>query len=125
MNLKQINLKQVLPIVIILGLFGGGLLIVGTLLFTKARWLILIYSLVMVSAMLALKFNKNIEINYLKSFITGVLTFVLMSYIYYLYSLIWINPDNEIDLWGHAWRFLAIIGMAISSGAVLGLFFRK
>ena len=125
MTLKQINLKQLVPIVIIFGLFGGGLLILGTILFTKARWIILIYSLVMVATMLALKFNKHIEINYLKSFITGVLTFILMSVVMYFFILIWVNPNNEIDLWGHVWRFLAIIGIAIASSAVLGMFFRK
>ena len=125
MDLQQINLKQIMPTVLIFGLSGGGLLILSKLLSNKGWWSIPIYAMVMIATVLALKVKKQIEITYLKAFLTVVLTFMLMSYILYFYIIAFVNPDNGIPLMGHAWRFFAILGLAIFSGAIMSLFFRK
>ena len=125
MNLKTLNLKQVLPTVLVFGLLGGGLLILLPVITTKGYWSILIWTLIPIMTLLALKENGTIEMNYLKAFIAGVLTFMLMSYLFYFYTMISGNPHNEITLWGHVWRFFAILGFATTSSAILGLFFRK
>ena len=125
MNLQQINLKQIIPTVLICGLFGGGLLIVSTILSNKGWWSIPIYAMVMIATVLVLKVKKQIEITYLKAFLTVVLTFMLMSYILYFYIIAFVNPDNGITFMGHAWRFFAMLGLAIFSGAVMALFFLK
>jgi uncharacterized membrane protein len=125
MDLQQINLKQIMPTILICGLSGGGLLILSTLLSNKGWWSIPIYAMVMIATVLALKVKKQIEITYLKAFLTVVLTFMLMSYILYFYIIAFVNPDNGITLMGHAWRFFAILGLAIFSGAIMSLFFRK
>ncbi|HQT23200.1 hypothetical protein [Daejeonella sp.] len=42
-----------------------------------------------------------------------------MSYILYFYVSTFVNPYNGITFIGHEWRFFAILGMAIASGAVM------
>ena len=125
MNLKLINLKQIMPTVLICGLSGGGLLIVSNRLSNNGWLSIPVYATVMIATVLVLKVKKQIEITYLKAFLTVVLTFMLMSYILYFYIIAFVNPDNGIPLMGHAWRFFAILGLAIFSGAIMSLFFLK
>ena len=123
--MTSIILKQILPTVIICGLLGGGFLVAASLLPIKGWWSILTYAIVMFATMLTLKANKKIEINYLKTLVTGVLTFMIMSYVLYFYISFFENPNNGISLWGHTWRFLVMLGLALSSSAILGLFFMK
>lgn len=125
MNLEQINLKQIMPIVLICGLSGGGLLILSTLLSNKGLWSILIYAMVMIATVLVLKAEKRFKIAYLKAFLTIVLTFMLMTYILYFYIITFVNPDNGIPLEHHAWIFFIMLGLAFVSGAIMGLFFLK
>ena len=125
MKSNQINLKPILPTVIICGLLGGGLLVATSFLIIKGWWLILTYALVLFATMFTIKASKKIEITYVKTLATGVLTFMIMSYVLYFYISIFENPNNGITLWGHTWRFLAMLGFALTSGAILGLFFMK
>lgn len=125
MNSKQINLKQIIPTILICGLCGGGLLTLSTIVSTKGWWSMLIYLLVLSLTVLTLKAKKNVEITYSKAFIALVLTFMIMSYILYFYVITFVNPDNGITLMGHAWRFFAMLGLAIASGVLMGLFFLK
>jgi len=125
MNSKLLNLKQIIPTVLICGLCGGGLLILNTIVSSKGWWSMLIYLLILSLTVLALKAKKLVEITYLIALMTLVLTFMLMSYILYFYVTTFVNPDNGITLMGHAWRFFAMLGMAILSGALMGLFFLK
>lgn len=85
----------------------------------------LIYLLVMYVTVLILKTKKLVEITYLKAFMALVLTFMIMSYILYFYVTAFVNPDHGITFIGHAWRFFAMLGLAIFSGAIMSLFFRK
>lgn len=85
----------------------------------------LIYLLVLSVTVLTLKAKKLVEITYLKAFMVLVLTFMIMSYILYFYVTTFVNPDNGINLMGHVWRFFAMLGLAIFSGAVMALFFLK
>ena len=125
MNLQQINLKQIISIVLICGLSGGGLLILSTLLSNKGWWSIPVYAMVMIATVLVLKAEKQFKIAYLKAFLTVVLTFMLMTYILYFYVITFVNPNNGIPLVHHAYIFFIMLGMAIVSGAIMGLFFLK
>ncbi|MDO8994533.1 hypothetical protein [Daejeonella sp.] len=125
MNLQQINLKQIMPTVLIFGLTGGALLILSTMLSNKGWWSIPIYAIVMIVTVIVLKAEKRFKIAYLKAFLTLVLTFMLMTYILYFYIITFVNPDNGILLVGHAWIFFIMLGLAITSGAIMGLFFLK
>lgn len=125
MDLQQINLKQIMPTVLICGLSGGGLLIVSNRLSNNGWLSIPVYAMVMIATVLVLKAEKRFKVTYLKASSTLVLTFILTSYALYFYIITFVNQDNGITLMGHAWRFFAILGMAIVSGAILGLFFVK
>ena len=125
MNLQQINLKQIMPIVLICGLSGGGLLILSTLLSNKGWWSITIYAMVMIATVLVLKAEKRFKVAYLKAFLTLVLTFILMTYLLYFYVITFVNPNNGIPLVAHAQIFFILLGLAIASGAIMGLFFLK
>jgi len=125
MNLQQINLKQIISIVLICGLSGGGLLIVSNRLSNNGWLSIPVYAMVMIATVIVLKAEKRFKVSYLKAFLTLVLTFILTSYALYSYVIIFVNHDNGINLMGHIWRFLAILGMAVVSGAIMGLFFLK
>ena len=125
MNLQQINLKQIMPTVLICGLSGGGLLIVSNRLSNNGWLSIPVYATVMIATVLVLKTQKRFRVTYLKAFVTLVLTFILTSYALYFYIITFINQDNGINFMGHAWRFLAILGLAVVSGAIMGLFFLK
>lgn len=125
MNLQQINLKQIMPTVLICGLSGGGLLIVSNRLSNNGWLSIPVYATVMIATVLVLKTQKRFRVTYLKAFVTLVLTFILTSYALYFYIITFINQDNGINLMGHIWRFLAILGLAVVSGAIMGLFFKK
>jgi len=125
MNLQQINLKQIISIVLICGLSGGGLLILSTLLSNKGWWSIPVYAMVMIATVLVLKAEKQFKIAYLKAFLTVVLTFMLMTYILYFYVITFVNPNNGIPLVAHAWIFFIMLCMATVSGAIMGLFFLK
>lgn len=125
MNLQQINLKQIMPTVLICGLSGGGLLIVSNRLSNNGWLSIPVYATVMIATVLVLKTQKRFRVTYLKAFVTLVLTFILTSYALYFYIITFINQDNGINLMGHIWRFLAILGLAVVSGAIMGLFFLK
>ena len=125
MNLKLINLKQIMPTVLICGLSGGGLLIVSNRLSNNGWLSIPVYATVMIATVLVLKTQKRFRVTYLKAFVTLVLTFILTSYALYFYIITFINQDNGINVMGHIWRFLAILGLAVVSGAIMGLFFKK
>ena len=129
MRKNQISLKEILPTVLIMGIIGVVLLIGTELLISnhlflhKGWWIILTYAIAMFATMFVLRANKNIEMNYLKSFVTGVMTFMLMTLILDLYFCIQLN--NVIPLWGHSLRFMAMFGFALASSAIVALFFRK
>ena len=125
MNLEQINLKQIMPTVLICGLSGGGLLIVSNRLSNNGWLSIPVYATVMIATVLVLKAEKRFRVTYLKASATLVLTFILTSYALYFYVITFINQDNGINLMGHSWRFLAILGLAVVSGGIMGLFFLK
>ena len=125
MILNQINMKQILPIVLICGLLGGGLLITTTLLPIKGWWIILTYAIAMFGTMYVVKADKKIELTYIKTVVIGVPTFIVMTYVLYFYIITFDNPNNGITFFGHMWRFLMVLGLALISSAILGLFFMK
>ena len=118
-------MKQILPTILICGLLGGGLLVATTLLPIKGWWIILTYAIAMFATMFTVKIGNKIELTYLKTVVIGVPTFIIMTYVLYFYIITFDNPINGITLWGHTWRFLMTLGLALVSSAILGLFFMK
>ena len=125
MNLQQINLKQFMPTVLFFGITGGLLQILITILPIKVWWILPVYPIVIILTVLTLKVKKQMEITYLKAFLTLVLTIMLMTYILYFYIFLFENVNTAITLAGHARRFFSTLGLTIVFSAIIGLFFIK
>jgi hypothetical protein len=125
MKANQTELTQALPLALICGLLGGGLLISRMILTTRGWWTLLIYAIVMIATMLILKSLKKIKATYLTAVVTGVLTFMIMTCILYVYYILFRNIATDINWQGHALRLLVMLATALASSALLGLFFLK
>ena len=125
MKANGTNLGQTLPLALICGLLGGGLLISRFILTTNGWWTLPIYAIVMIATMLILKSLKKIQATYLTAVVTGVLTFMIMSCVLYVYFIIFRNIATDITWLGHALRLLVLLAIALASSALLGLFFLK
>jgi|GEM_PF-2183957 len=125
MNLNQINLKQFFPTVLNCGLIGGVFLIGTTSLPIKGYWSILTYVIVMFTTMFVVKLNKQIEIDFTKTLLISLITFIIMSYVKYFHVEFFRHPNRVTPIWHHTWRFLAVFVFALVSSSILGLFFMK
>ena len=125
MNLQQINLKQIMPTVLFFGIIGGLLQILITILPIKVWWILSVYPIVIILTVLVLKVKKQMEITYLKAFLTLVLTIMLMTYMLYFYIILFENVNTAITLSGHARRFFSTLGITILLSAVIALLFLK
>lgn len=125
MKSNDLELRTIFPTGLICGLLGGGGLVLVSIMPIKGWWVIPVYVVAMHATMLALKFNRKIEVTYAKAFLTGVLTFMLMTFILYFYIMNFGNPASDITFYGHALRVLVMFGIAMISSAILSLFFLK
>jgi hypothetical protein len=125
MSLQEINLKQIIPIVLLFGITGGLLQILITVLPIKVWWILSVYPIVIILTVLTLKVKKQMEITYLKAFLTLVLTIVLMTYILYFYVILFENVNTAITLSGHARRFFSTLGITVILSALIALLFFK
>lgn len=105
------------------GIIGGFSLIITSILFTKGLLQIAPYPLILVAALLTLKLNIKTDKSFNKFFTTGFLTFIIMSFILYIYLILFINPNSGITLFGHLWRIGAIIAFGIASALILSFIF--
>ena len=125
MSLQEINLKQIIPIVLLFGITGGLLQILITVLPIKVWWILSVYPIVIILTVLTLKVKKQMEITYLKAFLTLVLTIMLMTYILYFYVILFENVNTAITLVGHARRFFSTLGITVILSALIALLFFK
>jgi uncharacterized membrane protein YjdF len=125
MSLQEINLKQIMPIVLLFGITGGLLQILITVLPIKVWWILSVYPIVIILTVLTLKVKKQMEITYLKAFLTLVLTIILMTYILYFYIILFENVNTAITLAGHARRFFSTLGITVILSALIALLFFK
>jgi hypothetical protein len=100
--------------------FLGGVGLVFTSEFTTNGYLTIVpFSLVLCAAILATKYSKKAGSNFIELFQSGFWAFVITALCQYTYVLIFVNPDSDITLTGHAWRLAAIAGMAIIGSAFI------
>ena len=125
MNLQQINLKQIMPTVLFFGIIGGLLQILITILPIKVWWILSVYPIVIILTVLVLKVKKQMEITYLKAFLSLVLTIMLMTYMLYFYIILFENVNTAITLAGHVLRFFSTLGITLLLSAVIALLFLK
>ncbi len=123
-------IKEVLPNAILFGVLGFLTIEVMFLFPTKKEFYILIPQfLFMIGSMIGFGFWKNNSVlNYLKSFLTGVIVFITMNSAVFINA---INSNRKYDLLHpeinylllYSLRFLIIVGFAIIVSSVLALCF--
>ena len=98
------------------GIIGGIALILATQLTTNGPLQISPYPPLLIAAILTIAIADKSKITFRKLFITGLLTFGIMTLFLYFYILIFVNPNSGITIQGHLWRLglMALIG-SISS----------
>lgn len=123
-------LKEILPNAILFGILGFLTITIMLLFPTKKGFYILIPQfLFMAGSMIGYGFwKKNSVLNYLKSFLTGIIVFVIMNTAVFINA---INSNEKYDLLYpetnhfllYLLRFFIIIGAAIVVSSILALFF--
>ena len=97
------------------GVLGGISLIVVTQLTTNGPLQISPYPFLLIAAILTIAFSDKSKITLSKLFITGLLTFVIMTLFLYLYIINFVNPNSGINAVGHLWRLGLMIGIGVLS----------
>ena len=103
------------------GIIGGLSLIIVTLSTTNGFVQLAPYPFILIAAILTIKFTDTSDKTFSRLFITGLLTFIIMTLFLYVYILTYLNPDSGITFLGHLWRMGAIIGFGIISSLILSI----
>lgn len=114
MTIKQ-TFKNPAIIGLIYGLIGGIALVVvfDT---TKIIYLqIMPYPLIVIISIITIALLDKSAITLKRLFLTGIAAYLLMSIIFYLYLTTSINPNSNITIVGHLWRWAIIVGIGIAS----------
>ena len=114
MTIKQ-TFKNPAIIGLIYGLIGGIALVVvfDT---TKIIYLqIMPYPLIVIISITTIALLDKSAITLKRFFLTGITAYLLMSIIFYLYLTTSINPNSNITIVGHLWRWAIIVGIGIAS----------
>jgi len=115
----QSFLKKPISTGLIWGVIGGISLIIMTFVSTKGLVQISPYPIILIAAVLTIKYSKPQNHVFRKLFIAGLLAFIIMSLVLYIYTLTFINPDVDISFLGHLWRFGIVIGIGSLSSLLL------
>ena len=103
------------------GLIGGLSLIAITFLSTKGLIQILPYPIILIAAILFLKFNDVSEKVFIRMLLTGLSIFVIMSIILVIYIQVFVNRNFDISLKGYLWRLGFVIGIGFISSLLLSV----
>jgi len=114
----QSFLKKPVSIGLIWGVIGGISLIIMTV-STNGLVQISPYPIILIAAVMTMKYSKPQNHVFIKLFIAGFFAFVFMSLILYIYILTFINPGSGIPFVLHLLRFVFIIGIGSISSMLL------
>jgi hypothetical protein len=95
----------------------GGLSIIVAMRLTSVPLMLLPYLVSLVGAIITIALTLKSKTTFHKLFFTGLLTFMVMSLIPYLYISYFLNPGSGITMQGHLWR----IGIMLWIGIIYGL----
>jgi len=128
----SISIKRQLKKPVFTGLFwgiiGGVILIIVTNYSTNGYLQISPYPFLLILSILSINHSSKSKIAFNKLFITGLLTFLIMTVFLYLYIILLINPGSKISFWGHLWRIHLMIAIGSVSSFFISIFvwnFRK
>ena len=83
------------------------------------------YPALLILAILTIALTQKSKPTFNKLFMTGFLTFGIMSLFIYLYLIIFVNPNSGITLFGHLWRFGFITIVGVVSSLLVSLAARR
>ncbi len=114
--MKQLRIfTQPLTASLFWGLVGGGMLVVASASLNSGFLSIVPYYIVLFLTFLT--FQPQTEKKFKELFLTGILTFVIMSLVLYVsFPLFLIHNPPSFTFFEHLWRLAAVVGMgAVSS----------
>ena len=107
------------------GVIGGISLILATRLTTNGPLQISPYPFLLIAAILTVALSDKSQITLSKLFITGFLTYIIMTLSLYLYILNFVNPNSAINISGHLYRLGIMIGVGILSSLLVSVIVRQ
>ena len=107
------------------GVIGGIALIVANGVTTNGPLQISPYPFLLIAAIFTIALSDKSNITLSKLFITGFLTFMIMTLSLYLYTIIFINPNSGINALGHLWRLAAMIGIGTLSSLLVSIIVKQ
>ena len=107
------------------GIIGGIGLIIATSLTKSGPKPLLLYVPILVTALFSYKFSNKTIITFKKLFITGLITFIVMSLFIYLNIILVENLQSGIMFFGHVWRLLFMLAVGIVLSTIISLLVKK
>ena len=107
------------------GVIGGISLILATRLTTNGPLQISPYPFLLIAAILTVALSDKSQITLSKLFITGLLTYIIMTLSLYLYILNFVNPNSAINVSGHLYRLGIMISVGILSSLLVSVIVRQ
>ena len=116
-------LKQPFVIGLYWGIAGGILLILLSFFTYNFLVQILPYPVILIGALLTVKYTCTAKI-FRSLFNAGLISFMIMSLILYIYILRYNNPNSGISFTGHLWRFGVVLAIGSASSLLLSFLAR-
>ena len=107
------------------GIIGSISLIVATHLTTNGPLQISPYPFLLIAAILTTAILDKTNIKLSKLFITGFLTYIIMTIALYFYIHNFVNPNSSINVLGHLWRLGIMIGVGVASSLLVSVIVRQ
>ena len=107
------------------GVIGSISLIVATRLTTNGPLQVSPYPFLLIAAILTIALSDKSHITLSKLFITGLLTYIIMTFSLYLYIQNFVNPNSTINVLGHLWRIGIMMGVGIFSSLLISIIVRQ
>ncbi len=108
------------------GTIGGIALIIATILTTNGHLQITPYPILLIAAIVTIAVShKKTKITLSKLFLTGFLTFMVMTLISYVYIITFVNPNSGINVLKHLLTLSTMIGIGTLSSLFVSLIIKQ
>jgi hypothetical protein len=107
------------------GALGGISLLVIIQLTKNPPLMISPYPLFLIASILAMALSDKSKITLSKLFLTGLISFMAMTMILYLYIVLIDNPHAGISAIGHLWRIGMMLGIGMFSSLLVSIIVRE
>jgi len=107
------------------GALGGISLLIIIQLTKNPPLMISPYPLILVASIVAMALSDRSKITLSKLFFTGLISFMVMTMILYLYIVLIDNPHAGISVVGHLWRVGMMVGIGTFSSLLVSIIVRE